>query len=808
MAVVANVAINVDAKQALTQINAVDSASKNLDKGLQGAATGAKGLGAAIQAALGPLLAVSTAVAAVQKGLETAFERGAAEQRLRNITSGAGEFKAAMALASDSAQKFGLTQTESTKALADVYSRLKGVGFGLQETGQIYQGFNAIAKQSGLAGEEAAGAFFQLSQALGKGKLNGDEFVIVAERMPQLLDAIAKTTGKSRGELQGMAQDGKITSQVLYEALSGAANASDDLNGKLTAQQQTFNNLRQVTDQLLNSIGQVFAPVVIAGAQGLAVIGQKLADWWGYLGGVVFPKLYEAVQPVIRSLQAAFQDINFDAIRVAVQSIFINGMNAAIGIIGNFSKILAGVIDGFKALSQNPVFQFIAEQVGRLAGHLGLTTDKVSQFKEEQQQATKAAAESVKQYSSLPKPIEDSKEAAKQLKEEQQAITSAIQESGRQIEANAKMDQVIADQHSSFRQAYLKAEMQINDVLLEQAERQLDGAKTQEQRIKAARDIYNITVKQAQLEYEATKAQIATEIQKADLALMAADQKAKEVQIIVQLAAAQGKVNDSHYKALQLANEAVDLAGVQSATVRLVAEQQERAAQAALQGKINAADSAFQANILAKNTSGAASAAAQFAGQMERGAVAAIAAARGIGVVRTLEEMQSSIGTLSGSTTTTSSYTAEEAKALGIGPYANANKNTGSYNPSDTVLFEDGSIGRRYKDGITDPTLTMFEDRSIGRRYGSEPEYVIPQSKPGGFAASYLPGAGGAAAMTGGGDRNGAAPTINIQTGPVMQQNGQTYVTVQDFEQGLQSVAASLLGNNRSTGGRRYAGVR
>jgi len=765
VAVVANVAINVNAKQALTQINAVDNASKNLDQGLQGAATGAKGLGTALQAALGPLLAVSTAVAAVQKGLETAFERGAAEQRLRNITDGAGEFNAAMALASDSAQKFGLTQTESTKALADVYSRLKGVGFGLQETGQIYQGFNAIARQSGLAGEEAAGAFFQLSQALGKGKLNGDEFVIVAERMPQLLDAIAQTTGKSRGELQGMSQDGKITSQVLYEALSGAANASDDLNGKLTAQQQTFNNLRQVTDQLLNSIGQVFAPVVVAGAQGLAVIGQKLADWWGYLGSVVFPKLYEAVQPVIRSLQATFKDINFDAIRVAVQSILINQMNAAIGIISNFSKILAGVIDGFKALSQNPVFQFIAEQVGRLAGHLGLTTDKVSQFKKEQQQATKAAAESVKQYSSLPKPIEDSKEAAKKLKEEQQAVTAAIQESGKQIEANAKMNQAIADQHSSFRQAYLKAEMQINDVLLDQAKTQLDNAKTQEQRIKAARDIYDLTVKQAQLEYEATKAQIAAEIEKANLALMAADQKAKEVQIIVQLAAAQGKVNDSHYKALQLANEAVDLAGVQSATVKLVAQQQERAAQAALQGKINAADSAFQANILAKNTSGAASAAAQFAGQMERGAVAAIAAARGIGVVRTLEDMQSSIGTLSGSTTATASYTAGEAKALGIGPYANANR-------------------------------------------GGESEYVIPQSRQGGFAASYLSGTGSAAALSSGNDGSGAAPAINIQTGPVMQQGGTNYVTVKDFEQGLQSVAASLLGNNRSTGGRRYAGVR
>jgi len=89
---------------------------------------------------------------------------------------------------------------------------------------------------------------------------------------------------------------------------------------------------------------------------------------------------------------------------------------------------------------------------------------------------------------------------------------------------------------------------------------------------------------------------------------------------------------------------------------------------------------------------------------------------------------------------------------------------------------------------------------------GGEAEYIVPQSKAAGFAANYLSGARGSAAIPSGG--GGAAPAINIQTGPVMQQGGTNYVTVKDFEQGLQSVAASLLGNNRSTGGRRYAGVR
>jgi len=186
---------------------------KGIDAAAKGATPGVRGLGTAIAAALGPLVSITAALALFKKATDTAFERGNAEQRLQNLTNSAGEYQAALGIAARSSQTFGLSQTETTKALADVYGRLKGVGFGLKETGEIYDGFNAIAKQSGLGAAEASGAFFQLSQALGKGKLNGDEFVTVAERMPQLLDAIAKTTGKTRGELAQMAQDGKITSQ-------------------------------------------------------------------------------------------------------------------------------------------------------------------------------------------------------------------------------------------------------------------------------------------------------------------------------------------------------------------------------------------------------------------------------------------------------------------------------------------------------------------------------------------------------------------------------------------------------------------
>jgi hypothetical protein len=49
--------------------------------------------------------------------------------------------------------------------------------------------------------------------------------------------------------------------------------------------------------------------------------------------------------------------------------------------------------------------------------------------------------------------------------------------------------------------------------------------------------------------------------------------------------------------------------------------------------------------------------------------------------------------------------------------------------------------------------------------------------------------------------------TVQITTGPVLQQGGQRYVTIEDLERSLNSLAANLLGNNRSFAGRRFQGA-
>jgi TP901 family phage tail tape measure protein len=74
------------------------------------------------------------------------------------------------------------------------------------------------------------------------------------------------------------------------------------------------------------------------------------------------------------------------------------------------------------------------------------------------------------------------------------------------------------------------------------------------------------------------------------------------------------------------------------------------------------------------------------------------------------------------------------------------------------------------------------------------PEYIIPERKMAQASMNYLNGARGGAvipAYAQGGYVGGNAQ-INVTTGPVMQQGGQQYVSMADFERGLQEVASSV----------------
>jgi hypothetical protein len=95
---------------------------------------------------------------------------------------------------------------------------------------------------------------------------------------------------------------------------------------------------------------------------------------------------------------------------------------------------------------------------------------------------------------------------------------------------------------------------------------------------------------------------------------------------------------------------------------------------------------------------------------------------------------------------------------------------------------------------------------------GGEDEYIVPASKMAAASSRFLSGARGAAVIpsgSGGGARGaGGNPSITVTTGPVLEFDEERYVTISDFERGLQQVAGSVYRGLRTPAGRYATGVR
>jgi hypothetical protein len=104
---------------------------------------------------------------------------------------------------------------------------------------------------------------------------------------------------------------------------------------------------------------------------------------------------------------------------------------------------------------------------------------------------------------------------------------------------------------------------------------------------------------------------------------------------------------------------------------------------------------------------------------------------------------------------------------------------------------------------VSGPTLAMVGE-------GGEPEYIIPERKMAQASMNYLNGARGGAvipAYAQGGYIGGNAQ-INVTTGPVMQQDGQQYVSMADLEKAMRKTADGIYASLRTPAGRYAVGVR
>ena len=200
-------------------------------------------------------LAVAGSVV-VRQTLDLANTYQQVQNRLKLVTSSTGELIGIQNQLFNVAQRTRGAFAETVTLYQKLALNSRDLGLNQQQLLEITENVNKAIAISGADSIQASAGILQLSQAFASGRLQGDEFRSISENIPVILDLLATSTGKARGELKKMASDGLLTADVLAEAIGGATQQLTEDFNKLSP---TIGQASTVAgNSLLNFVGTLF----------------------------------------------------------------------------------------------------------------------------------------------------------------------------------------------------------------------------------------------------------------------------------------------------------------------------------------------------------------------------------------------------------------------------------------------------------------------------------------------------------------------------------------------------------------------
>jgi len=646
-----NAAVKIQASvDGIASINGLEKSLNRVDKEVTGLSGAFQRLGNAGKSVGGVLASIG--IGALANTFATAgIDAERTNKRIANLAGPLKETTSLMKFATQAAKTYGIGQTQAKNAVADLYARLRPTGTSLEKIKTAFIGVNNAAAAMNLTTGQTDNVMLQLSQALGSGKLQGDEFRSVMEQLPSIGQAVADVLGTNVAGLKQMSSEGKITSDVLLEALA-------KLSQQKPPPPDAYKKFQAALADLQTEIGTKLLPALTP----LVQFASQLLSSFSAL-----PEPLQTLIVAIGSLAAAFV-VLAPAIN-AIITIFttLGGLFAGGGVFATIAGSL-GALGPVVAAIGSALSGLGTILVGIFTGPVGWAALLIAAgvaiyaFRDQVGAAINAIVELYKQFFTM---IYDN--FIKPYMDAHAALTQYIVENFIKPTATAI---------STFATA---AYQYINTNFIEPAKKVFTAVTTfiSEKFVKPVQNTISSMIKN-----------IATAFQ---------------------------SVKDAITRPFEVAMQ----------TVR---------------GIVN--------NIL-----------------------------NGIGnAIRTVISAINNV--IQGANQALS-----KLKMPRI-PYL----------PQPRIpKFADGGVVNR-------PTLAMVGE-------GGQPEYIVPQSKAANFASNYLGGMRGNAAIQSQSSNSSTSPTIQIQTGPVLQQNNQQYVTIADMEKALTTLTDSLLLNNRTFGGRSYQGV-
>ncbi|HEZ0613204.1 TPA: tape measure protein [Neisseria meningitidis] len=308
------------------------------------------------------LLAGLASVGFAKSMLDTADAVQSINSQIRQVVSSETEYLAVQRQLLDTANRTRAS-LESTASLYVSTSRaLKDYGYTQQEILKFTEATNNAMTIGGVGAQQQAAALMQLSQALGSGVLQGDEFKSIAEAAPILLDTIAEYMGKSRAEIKKLGSEGKLTADVIFKAISGASEKFGEQAAKMPmtmGQALTVfsNNWQSMVSKLLNDSGAM---------SGIASIIKMIADNLNLVVPIMagFAVAIAAATAQVIGLNVAMLANPFGLVAVAI--------GAVIGLIAQFGDEIDIFGGGWSNLLDviQAVWQAITETIGEAIGSI------------------------------------------------------------------------------------------------------------------------------------------------------------------------------------------------------------------------------------------------------------------------------------------------------------------------------------------------------------------------------------------------------------------------------------------------------
>lgn len=257
-------------------------------------------------------------IAGINKVLNISDELASTKARLNLLVDDGGSVEELEKKIMASAQRSRSVYFDTASAVAKL-----GLNAGNAFNGdmdQVIAFMEQVNKQfviGGATAQEQSNAMIQLTQAMAAGALRGEELNSILDGAPGIARAIEKYMGIAEGSIKSVAQEGKVTAEVVKNAMFAMA---DETNAKFDSMPKTW---AQIWAGMKNQALSMFAPILtkinqiansskfqqvttalINGLAGVANIASSVLDILISIASVIVDN-WSWIQPIIMGIVAA-----------------------------------------------------------------------------------------------------------------------------------------------------------------------------------------------------------------------------------------------------------------------------------------------------------------------------------------------------------------------------------------------------------------------------------------------------------------------------------------------------------------------